>query len=198
MLNHLVGLFYQPRKEWQSIGAIPDESLKRHVPFIVILSLIPAVAWYFGTTEVGWRVGDGELVRISADSALSLVAVFYVAMIAGVCGIGYFIHWMAKTYGGKTYPMKGIVIATYTAAPILLAGVAGAYPVFWLDIIIATVAVGYSLYLLYLGIPIMTGVSEDRGFLFSSAVVMVGLIAAVLVMVGTVLFWAFVAEPTFV
>jgi hypothetical protein len=118
-------------------------------------------------------------------------------MVLVVVAIGYFIHWMAKTYGAQTYPMKGMVIAGFTATPIFIAGLAGFYPLLWLDILLAMLAVAYAVYLLYLGIPIVMGVSEERGFLFASAIVTACLVMAVLVMVGTVLFWSFVAEPVF-
>ncbi|WP_043317675.1 Yip1 family protein [Microbulbifer sp. HZ11] len=198
MLNHLYGLMVQPRRQWQEIAGLSEKSVNRQVPYVIVLALVPALCWYFGTTEIGWNIGRGDQVRtLTNNSALSLVAVFYVTMILAVVAVGYFIHWMAKTYGAKTHPMKGIVIAGFTATPIFIAGAAGLYPILWLDILLATVAVAYAVYLLYVGIPIVMNVSEERGFLFASAVVTVCLVMAVVVMVGTVLFWSFVAGPVF-
>ena len=198
MLNHLYGLMVQPRRQWQEIAGLSEKGVNRQIPYVIILALLPALCWYFGTTEIGWNIGRGGQVRtLTNNSALSLVAVFYVTMIMAVVAVGYFIHWMAKTYGAKTHPMKGIVVAGFTATPIFVAGAAGLYPILWLDILLATIAVAYAVYLLYVGIPIVMGVSEERGFLFASAVVTVCLVMAVVVMVGTVLFWSFVAAPVF-
>lgn len=197
MLSHMFGLLVQPRRQWQQIGSLSEKSLRRQIPYVIVLALLPALSWYFGTTQVGWSIGGGESVRITRDSALSLVAVFYCTMVLAVIAIGYFIHWMAKTYGANTYPMKGMVIAGFTATPIFIAGVAGFYPLLWLDILLAMLAVAYAVYLLYVGIPIVMGVSEERGFLFASAIVTVSLVVTVLVMVGTVLFWSYVAAPVF-
>ncbi|WGL18126.1 Yip1 family protein [Microbulbifer bruguierae] len=198
MLNHLFGLMVQPRRQWQEIAGLSEKGLNRQIPYVIVLALVPALCWYFGTTEIGWSISTGGQVRtLTADSALSLVAVFYITMILAVVAVGYFIHWMAKTYGAKTHPMKGMVIAGFTATPIFIAGAAGLYPVLWLDILLAMVAVAYAVYLLYVGIPIVMNVSEERGFLFASAVVTVCLVMAVVVMVGTVLFWSLVAGPVF-
>ena len=198
MLNHLFGLMVQPRRQWQEIAGLSEKGLNRQIPYVIVLALLPALAWFFGTTQVGWSIGGNSTVRtLTSNSALSLVAVFYLTMILAVVAIGFFIHWMAKTYGAKTHPMKGMVIAGFTATPIFIAGAAGLYPILWLDILLATLAVAYAVYLLYLGIPIVLGVSEERGFLFASAVVTVCLVMAVVVMVGTVLFWSFVAAPVF-
>lgn len=197
MLNHAFGLLLQPRRQWQQIGSLSEKNLRRQIPYVIVLALLPALAWYFGTTRVGWSIGGGEPVRITSDSALSLVAVFYCTMVLAVVAIGYFIHWMAKTYGARTYPMKGMVVAGFTATPIFIAGAAGFYPLLWLDILLATLAVAYAVYLLYLGIPIVMEVSEERGFLFASAIVTVSMVMVVLVMVGTVLFWSFISAPVF-
>ncbi|MCA0901597.1 Yip1 family protein [Microbulbifer agarilyticus] len=198
MLNHLYGLMVQPRRQWQEIAGLSEKGVNRQIPYVIILALVPALCWYFGTTEVGWNIGgSGEVRTLTNNSALSLVAVFYVTMILAVVAVGYFIHWMAKTYGAKTHPMKGIVVAGFTATPIFIAGAAGLYPILWLDILVATLAVAYAVYLLYVGIPIVMNVSEERGFLFASAVVTVCLVMVVVVMVGTVLFWSFVAAPVF-
>lgn len=196
MLSHMFGLLVQPRREWQHIGELPEKALRRQIPYVIVLALLPALAWYFGTTQVGWSIG-GEQRRITSESALSLVGVFYCTMVLAVIAVGYFIHWMAKTYGARSYPMKGMVIAGFTATPIFIAGVAGLYPLLWLDILLAMLAVAYAVYLLYTGIPIVMGVSEERGFLFASAIVTVSMVVAVMVMVGTVLFWSFVAAPVF-
>ncbi|MFV8783817.1 Yip1 family protein [Microbulbifer sp. SA54] len=198
MLNHLFGLMVQPRRQWQQIAGLSEKGLNRQIPYVIVLALLPAMAWYFGTTEIGWSIGNSGQVRtLTSQSALSLVAVFYVTMILAVVAIGFFIHWMAKTYGAKTHPMKGMVIAGFTATPIFIAGAAGLYPVLWFDILLATLAVAYAVYLLYIGIPIVLNISEERGFLFASAVVTVCLVMAVVVMVATVLFWSYVAAPVF-
>ncbi|GAB2880419.1 Yip1 family protein [Microbulbifer echini] len=197
MLTHMFGLMLQPRRQWELIGSLPEKKLRRQIPYVIILALFPAVAWYFGTTQVGWSIGSGTPVKITGQSALELVAVFYFTMVLAVVSIGYFIHWMARTYGAETHPMKGVVVAGFTATPIFLAGIAGIYPVLWLDILLATVAVAYAVYLLYLGIPIVMGVSEERGFLFASAIITVSLVIAVMIMVGTVLFWSYVSAPVF-
>ncbi|MGH1469755.1 MAG: Yip1 family protein [Cellvibrionaceae bacterium] len=200
MLNHLFGLIFNPRQQWQTISDLPDEGLKKNLPYALVLAIFPAVAWYFGTTQTGWQIGSGDdsLIRVAESTALSLAGAFYVAMVMAVAAIGYFIHWMAHTYGAKSNPIKGIVIAGFTATPIFVAGIAGIYPIFWFDLILGTAAITYAVYLLYLGIPIVMDIPQERGFLFASAIVAVALVMVIVVMGVTVIFWEFISEPEFV
>jgi len=197
MLNHAYGLLVHPRQQWQALHDLSDDSLKRNSPYTIVLALLPALAWYIGTTEFGWRIGQGEATYMTEHSALSLMGGFYFGLLVAVTVIGYFIHWMSKTYGVKTDPLKGFVVAGFIATPIFLVGIAGIYPLVWLNILLVLAALSYAIYLLFTGIPIMFDMSDERGFLFASAVLGVAMVVTVAMMAGTVLFWDFVSSPVF-
>jgi hypothetical protein len=197
MIQHTFGLLVKPGAQWRSIAALPASSLNILVLYPCIMALLPAVAWYYGTSRVGWTVGDGAGIRLTVDSALQLCVLFYFAMVGCVAAVGYFIHWMAGTYGAETSFAKGIVVAGLTVTPLFVFGLAGFYPLLWVDMLLGVVAVSWSVYLLYLGIPIMMNIPEERGFLFSTAVVGVGLVILVSLMVTTVILWDFGAGPAF-
>jgi hypothetical protein len=197
MFNHAIGLLLQPSQQWRQVAQLPDKTLTTMTLYPCIMALIPAVAWYYGTTEIGWTVGGGESIKLTRESALAIVILFYFAMVAAVGIIGYFIHWMSDTYGANSSFAKGIVIAGFTATPLFLAGAVGFYPVLWLDMLVGVVTVCWAVYLLYLGIPIVMDIPEERGFLFSSAVIAICLVMLICIMVGSVILWDFGAAPAF-
>ena len=197
MFNHAIGLLVQPSKQWRQIAELPHATMTTMMLYPCIMALLPAVAWYFGTTEIGWRVGDGDAIKLTKDSALAIIILFYLTMLASIAIIGAFIHWMADTYGANSSLAKCIVIVGFTATPLFLAGATGFYPVLWLDLLLGVVAVCWSVYLLYLGIPLVMGIPEERGFLFSSAVIAICLVMLICIMVGSVILWDFGAAPAF-
>ena len=143
-------------------------------------------------------MGDhGETIKLTVESARVICVLFYFGMVASVAAIGYFIHWMSDTYGADSSLTKGIVIAGLTATPLFIAGLVGFWPVLWIDLLIGVVAISWSVYLMYLGIPIIMDIPEDRGFLFSSAVLGVALVILICLMVGSVILWDFGAAPAF-
>jgi hypothetical protein len=197
MLNHAVGLLVQPSAQWRKMATLPAATMTTMILYPCIMALLPAVAWYYGTTEIGWTVGDGDSIKLTRDSALAIIILFYLAMIAAVAIIGYFIHWMADTYGADSTFARGLVIAGFAATPLFLAGLTGFYPILWLDMLLAVVAVCWSVYLLYTGIPVVMDIPEERGFLFSSAVIAICMVMAICIMVGSVILWDFGAAPAF-
>ncbi|MEJ2531465.1 MAG: Yip1 family protein [Halioglobus sp.] len=198
MIQHTFGLMTRPANQWRTIAGLPENSFRTLVLYPCIMAILPAVAWYYGTSRVGWSVGDqDDTIKLTIDSARQLSILFYFAMVACVVVIGYFIHWMSDTYGADSSITKGIVIAGMASTPMFLSGVVGFHPLLWLDLLIGVAAVSWSVYLLYLGIPIIMKIPEERGFLFSSAVLGVALVILICLMVGSVILWDFGAAPAF-
>jgi hypothetical protein len=198
MIQHSFGLLVRPGSQWRTVAALEESSLQTLLIYPCLLALLPAVAWYYGTTEVGWTVGDhGETIRLTRESARQICILFYFTMLACIAVIGYFIHWMSETYGAKSSITRGIVIAGLTATPLFIAGLVGFHPVLWLDMLVGVVAVSWSVYLMYLGIPIVMNIPTERGFLFSSAVLAIAMVILICLMVGSVILWDFGAAPAF-
>ena len=198
MIQHTFGLLVRPSAQWKTISELPESSLKTLVLYPCFLAILPAVAWYYGTSQVGWTVGDhGEAIKLTAASARQICILFYFTMIACVAVIGYFIHWMSDTYGANSSLTKGIVIAGLTATPLFIAGLVGFYPLLWLDMLVGVTAVCWAVYLMYLGIPIVMNIPEERGFLFSSAILAIAMVILICLMVGSVILWDFGAAPAF-
>ena len=198
MIQHTLGLLVKPNEQWRTVADLPEKSLNTLILYPCIMAILPAVAWYYGTSRVGWTVGDSEdVIKLTVASARQISILFYLAMIACVAVIGYFIHWMADTYGADSTFAKGVVIAGLTATPLFISGLVGFYPLLWLDLLIGVAAVSWAVYLLYLGIPIVMGIPEERGFLFSSAVMAIAMVILICLMVGSVLLWDFGAAPAF-
>jgi Yip1-like protein len=198
MIQHTFGLLVKPSSQWQEIAKLPEKSLNTLLLYPCIFAILPAVAWFYGTSQVGWTVGDaGDPIKLTVASARQISILFYFGMLGCVAAIGYFIHWMAHTYGADSTIAKGIVIAGLTATPLFITGLVGFQPVLWVDLLIGVAAVSWSVYLLYLGIPIVMGIPEERGFLFSSAVLAISMVILICLMVGSVILWDLGAAPAF-
>lgn len=191
-------LLLQPHRGWTEAArhAMPNNMLVALL-YPLVMALIPAVAWHYGVTQTGWRIGSDTVTRLTPSSALPIIVLFYFTMVFAVAGIGYMIHWMAQTYGAVSSTAKGIAFAGFTATPLFIAGAVGFYPSFLFDLIVGLVALSYSVYLLYIGLPIVMNIPSDRGFLFASAVIAVCLVFLIAIMGGAVILWDMGAAPVF-
>jgi Yip1 domain len=195
VLNHVWGLFSQPKKEWKSIKEERCTVGKCFCSHVLILAAIPAIAGYIGTTQVGWSFGGFEVHKLTTQSALQIAIITYLTMLVAVFSLGKAIHWMGQTYGSKQTLPQAIALAAYTATPLWLMGFFFLYPVLWVNMLIGLPALAYTVYLLYTGVPVMMSVSQERGFLFASAVLSVGLVMLVAVLGAMAVLWSMGIGP---
>jgi len=195
VLNHVWGLFFQPKKEWKSIKGERCSIGKCYCSHVLILAAIPAIAGYIGTTQVGWSFGGFEVHKLTTQSALQIAILTYLTMLVAVFSLGKAIHWMGQTYGSKQTLPQAIALAAYTATPLWLMGFFFLYPVLWVNMLIGLPALAYTVYLLYTGVPVMMSVSQERGFLFASAVLAVGLVMLVAVLGAMAMLWSMGIGP---
>lgn len=197
ILNHIWGLYAHPQEEWQTIE-------KRHESFfysmvhLLTVSLIPAVSSYFAAAHIGWSIGAGDPIKITQGSALAMSIAMYFSLIIGVFILAYLIHWMAKTFDSTPDYTQSLELAAYAATPVLMVGIAALYPVLWFVVCAAIVAICYSVYLLYSGVPIIMQIPEEKGFIYSSSVVTCGLVLIVTIMAVSAMLWSLGLAPDYV
>ncbi|GAA5317370.1 MAG: Yip1 family protein [Candidatus Pelagadaptatus aseana] len=202
ILEHTLGIMLHPDSEWKAIRNERHSFMQVFISHVPFLALIPVLATYYGVTQVGWTIGGGEPVMLTTNSAMSLCAATYVALLASVYILGEFVNWMAKTYGvqdeAEQRHYEGTALAVYVSTPTFLAGIFMVYPDMWLNAIAMGLALAYSIYLVYEGIPILMNINKEQAFMYATSVVTVGLVLAVTVRIISVMIWGVGIGPEYV
>lgn len=116
-LTHTFGLLTNPDQAWEAIRRESESVTRLYTGHVLLLALIPALAGFIGTSQIGWQIGDGPVTRLSVSSAMSLSVLFYAAMLAGIFILGKFIDFFAATYDAVDRTPRGVTMAAYTATP---------------------------------------------------------------------------------
>ena len=198
MLSHLIGILFNPSEEWKKILDVECTIGKCYCGYVFLMAAIAPISGYFGTTMFGWEIGAREAVKLSPDSALMIAIAYYLVTLVGVFSMGLMIHWMGKTYDAEQDLSRCIRLAAYTATPLFLIGIVQLFPIIWLNFIIGLPALAYTVKLLYTGLPIMMEIDENRGFLFSSSVLAVGMVALIAMLAAMAILWFNGFAPQFV
>ncbi|MGB0899124.1 MAG: Yip1 family protein [Psychrobium sp.] len=190
ILNHLLGLYTHPKKEWHTIEQ-NHESLRSSLSHVLLVALIPAICAYIGSAQIGWDpTGESEKLFLTQHSAILMSSGMYLGLIAGVFALAYLAYWMAKTFDATPTYTQALELASYTATPLFMVGLSALYPVLWFMMTIALIGIAYSVYLLYTGVPIIMNIPEEKGFIYASSVVTCGLVLLVALMAASVILWS--------
>ena len=107
-------------------------------------------------------------------------------IIIGVLALSYLVHWMGHTFGSDPSYTTSLELAAYTSTPLFMVGFSAFFPHLWFMMIIGLIGLSYSVYLLYVGVPILMHIPKEQGFIYASSVVTVGLVLLVWVAVAAV------------
>ena len=198
VFNHVFGILVHPKEEWREIRGEGNHSIAySYLSHVLFLAAFPVIAAYVGATHVGWHFGSSGIVRLTASSGLTMAIFTYIALLFAVLAMGYMVKWMAHTYDAKPTLGDSVLLAAYAATPLFLAGIMSLYPSISLNVIVGCIGISYAIYQLYVGLPIMMDISEERGFLFSSAVLGVALVGFVALLALTAVLWGMGFGPVY-
>lgn len=195
ILDHIWGLYTHPKEEWHCIDE-RHENVTYSLIHLLILALVPVLSCYYSVVNIGWQVTEySEVITLTPESAIRMAAAMYCGIIGGVFALAYLAYWMAKTFDAINDFTQCVALATYTATPIFMSGLAAFYPVPWVIAMIGTLAVGHSVYLLYTGVPVVMHIPEEKGFIYASSLVTSGLVLLVIILAASVMLWSFGIGP---
>ena len=188
MINHIWGLLAHPGREWRSIDNEKESITHLYAHHVLLMALIPVVSAFIGTTQIGWHLG-GEATRVAVPTGAILGITFYILMLIGVAVMGNVIHWMSDSFDSRPSRRRCIVFAGYVATPLFIAGLALLYPMGWLLLIVGVIALGYSGYLLYVGMPAFLRVPVKEALTISGGTLAIGVLLLELILALTVALW---------
>ncbi len=160
------------------------------------LGLLPPIFAYFGALEFGWRLGAIEPLYLSSDILLGVSVSYFFALLIGFISTAIVSQWMAGTYGARASLGVHFAFISVVGAPIALASVIHLYPNVFINILVFVLAILWSMFLLYRGLPIVLHTSPERGMLMASSLIGYFLVALVSLLGITVVIWSYGFGPS--
>lgn len=183
LVNRVKGILMQPKSEWQVIDGEPATVSSIYMGYIVPLAAIPAICGAIPMAR--YYVGFAARFAVT-EYVLALISPFVLALI---------INALAPTFGGQKNQIQALKVAAYAATASWVGGVFLLLPALG---IISLVAGLYSLFLLYLGLPVLMKSPSDRAMGYTVVTIIVAVVlfvvlnrAAMMVMGGPVGFGAY-------
>lgn len=166
-----------PKTEWTVIDAEPATIGGIYRNYVAILAAIPAVAMAIGMLTFGISLVF-VTVRPSAGYTISNAVISYVLSLAGVYVLALIIEALAPTFGGQKSRLQAFKLAAYSYTPAWIAGILYLLPSLALLVLIASL---YSIYLLYLGLPVLMKSAAEKTAVYLLAIVVAAIVLGIVV-----------------
>ena len=171
LVSRVKGILVNPRQEW---AAIDDEPL--NVAQLVTGYIIPLAAIGPVASVIGWTLFGG-MFRLSVGYAVSFAITMFILSIVGVFVSAWVINMLAPTFGATQNMPQAIKVSAYSMTA---AWVAAAFNIIPALAMLAAIGGLYSLYLLYLGLPMLMKAPTDKAVGYTAVVVIVTIIVYII------------------
>ena len=151
-----------PKQEWAVIDGEPLNVAALLTGYVIPLVLIGSIARFIGFSVLG-----GYFAR-SMGSGITIAIVSFILAIVGVFVLAWVINALAPSFGAKQDMPQAIKLAAYSMTASWVAGIFYLLPAL---AILALIGALYSLYLFYVGLPILMKSPEDKTTGYAVAVI---------------------------
>jgi hypothetical protein len=182
-------ILLSPRTEWEVIDNEPTTPAQLFTSYAMPLAAIGPIAQLIGYSVFGISVPFAGTYRVPLGSAITSALVTYVLALAGTYVLGLIIDALAPTFNGQRSQIQALKVAVYASTASWLAGIFHLLP----GLRLLTILGLYTLYLLYLGLPVLMKSPRDKVVPYTAMVIVA---AVVLFMLTGVLAGRFLAVPT--
>lgn len=175
-----------PNTEWVAIDAETTSIKDLYVGYAVVLAAVRPIASIIGFGLIGVHVPfTGVTYRWPLDTALEYAVFAYVLSLAGVFILALIVDALAPTFGGQKNQLQALKVSIYATTASWLAGVFVIIPA----LAILSLAGLYSLYLLYVGLPVLMKAPKDKAMAYTVVTILCAIVLYILlgIVAGTVI-----------
>jgi hypothetical protein len=177
LLNRVRNILLHPTAEWDRIKGEQTSLQSLLVGYVLPLSALAALCGFIGMAFIGVSTGLGPSFRFPLQIALGSAIVSVVLALVMVWVMGLIINAIAPSFGAAQDQMQANKLAAYFPTAFWVASVFQIFPV----ISILSLAGFYSFYLLFVGLPRLMNVPEDKKVGYFITILVIGLLAALVI-----------------
>src|SRR6202163_1693385 len=158
LLDRVRAILLTPQTEWPVIARERGDASRLFLRYVAVLSLIPALARFIGTSLIGAYAPIG--------SSLAGALVTYLSGFAVVYGLALIIDALAPRFGARKDFAGALELTVYSYTPVWLAGIFLLVPGLSFLVILGL----HGVYLLWTGLPILMRVPAEKALPYAAAV----------------------------
>jgi len=174
-IDRVKAMVLSPRTEWPRVDAEPGDTTTLFRDYLVWIAAIPAIATFIGFSIIGFGAFGvtvrmpffGGLVNAVVSVALTLVMAFVLAKIAEV---------LAPRFGGRADFASALKLVVYGSTAALVSGAVYVLPFL---APLAILGALYSIYVVYLGVPVLMRTPADKALPFTAVLVLCGFVVGI-------------------
>jgi hypothetical protein len=177
LVERVKRILMTPRSEWEVIDAEQTTPAELYTRYIVPLAAIGPIAQLIGYSVFGVSVPFVGTYRVPIGSAITQALVSYLLTLAGTYVLALIIDALAPIFNGQRSQIQALKLAAYSLTASWVAGIFALIP----GLRILTLLGLYSLYLLYLGLPVLMKTPREKALGYTVVVIIAAIVLSLII-----------------
>jgi hypothetical protein len=162
IITRAINMITKPAEEWQVIANEPASVSGLFTGYAMILALLPVLGSLLFVGLLG--MGTASLGAMGMSMGFGVIAgmaiVGYVIGLALIWVMSFLINAIVPSFNGKQDMTQATKLMVYAATPTWVAGILSGIPI--VGFLLGLAAIGYVVYLIYLGLGPVLQVPQDK------------------------------------
>lgn len=178
LIERVKNITLTPKSEWEVVSIEPTTNAALYKGYIIPLSAIGPIASFIGLSIVGISLPFVGTHRVPLLSGLSSTLVSFVFGLVAIYLLALLINALAPTFGGVKNQMQALKVAAFSCTPAWVASILFVLPSLSILVMLAGL---YSLYVLYLGLPVLMRAPKEKAIPYTAVVVVCAIVLTLVV-----------------
>jgi hypothetical protein len=177
IVQRVKDILLKPKETWQEIKGEPSTVSELYTSYAVWLAAIPAIASFIGLSLIGFSALTFHY-RMPLVRGLSQAVVSYVLTLVGIYIVALIIDALAPSFGSQKNQVKAMKVAVYSWTASWISGILMIIPALSPIMMLCSL---YSLYLFYLGLPVLMETPKEKALGYFIITIIVSLVVFILI-----------------
>ena len=177
LVDRVKNILLTPKTEWPVIDGEKSTTAELMTGYVAILAAIPAVCGFIGGSLVGYGA-FGVSFRTPIVAGLSIAIFGYVMSFVSIIIVSQIINALAPTFGAQKNLPQATKVAVYAFTAAWIGGIFTILPAMSILGVLTSL---YSIYLLYLGLPLLMKNPEDKSIGYTAVVVIAAIVVSIII-----------------
>lgn len=180
IISRAQNLILKPKETWTEIERTPANLQDTYVNYVIPLAALPAIAHFLGMSLIGTSI-DGEMIRTPFIRGLFEAVISFGLSLVMVYVLAQVIDRLGPSFGAARNFNQAFKVAAFAPTASWVVGVLYLIPALSFFGLLGGL---YSLYLLFVGLPLLMKPQADKATIYTLAVIGVAIVLSLAIAVA--------------
>ena len=170
----VLAILKSPKTEWPAIAREQTTVRELYLEYILVLAAISSIAGFIKMSLIGIEMPMLGTYRMGIAAGIGNMLFSYALTLAAVYLVGMVVNMLAPSFAGAKDDIGALKVVAYSYTASWVAGVFQIVP--GIGMLLALVGSIYSIYLLYLGLPVLMKCPREKAIGYTAVTIVLSMI----------------------